>query len=256
MGSGDETWDLLEAERPDAVLARLDALAAGGRPHPDAQALAALAHLDLGDVEAAERALGGTRPAEDDAGRALARGELLLLTWRTDAARRAFEHGHRLAPSAHLCLRLALVADLAADRAAAERWTRAAVALDPDAAPVHVDAAAFERLVSQAADELPPAFAARLEAVPVLVDPVPALADTGPDVPPDALGLFRGANDLDGAGEGFVDLPAAIHLFQRNLERRARDADELREEIRITLFHELGHLLGFDEDGVDALGLA
>jgi predicted Zn-dependent protease with MMP-like domain len=46
-----------------------------------------------------------------------------------------------------------------------------------------------------------------------------------------------------------------IHLFQRNLERIARDEEELVEEIRITLFHEIGHRLGFDEEGVDALGL-
>ena len=46
-----------------------------------------------------------------------------------------------------------------------------------------------------------------------------------------------------------------IYLYQRNLERSVRDEAELREEIRVTLYHEIGHLLGFDEHGVEDLGL-
>ena len=44
--------------------------------------------------------------------------------------------------------------------------------------------------------------------------------------------------------------------IQRNLERFAVDEEELVEQVRITLFHELGHYLGFDEEGLDAIGLA
>ena len=47
-----------------------------------------------------------------------------------------------------------------------------------------------------------------------------------------------------------------IYLFKRNLERMARDEAHLAEEIRITLFHEIGHLLGLDEDEVASMGLA
>ena len=36
----------------------------------------------------------------------------------------------------------------------------------------------------------------------------------------------------------------------------ARDEAHLAEEIRITLFHEIGHLLGLDEDEVASMGLA
>jgi predicted Zn-dependent protease with MMP-like domain len=49
--------------------------------------------------------------------------------------------------------------------------------------------------------------------------------------------------------------PSSIALFQRNLERMARDQDELVEEIRVTLLHEVGHFLGLDEDGLRDLGL-
>jgi predicted Zn-dependent protease with MMP-like domain len=50
--------------------------------------------------------------------------------------------------------------------------------------------------------------------------------------------------------------PNTIHLFQRNIERVARDRDDLVEQIRITLYHELGHYLGFEEEDMDDLGLA
>jgi predicted Zn-dependent protease with MMP-like domain len=49
--------------------------------------------------------------------------------------------------------------------------------------------------------------------------------------------------------------PSSIALFQRNLERFARDREELLEEIRITLLHEVGHFLGLDEDRLRDLGL-
>ena len=50
--------------------------------------------------------------------------------------------------------------------------------------------------------------------------------------------------------------PNTIYLFQRNLERAAKDRDDLVEQIRITLWHELGHYLGFEEEDMDDLGLA
>jgi predicted Zn-dependent protease with MMP-like domain len=75
------------------------------------------------------------------------------------------------------------------------------------------------------------------------------------DVPPDVLGLFVGASALERSTEDSLELPPSIHLFQRNLERASRDQGELLREIQTTLYHELGHLLGFDEHGVAELGL-
>ena len=69
------------------------------------------------------------------------------------------------------------------------------------------------------------------------------------------MGLFLGSTLHELAEDVSGELPPTIYLFQRNLERSCRDEVELREQIRITLFHELGHLLGLDEDEVDAMGL-
>jgi predicted Zn-dependent protease with MMP-like domain len=54
------------------------------------------------------------------------------------------------------------------------------------------------------------------------------------------------------------DLPAGpgeIYLFRRNLLRACHDREELAREIRITVQHEVGHLLGLNEDELGSWGL-
>jgi predicted Zn-dependent protease with MMP-like domain len=53
-----------------------------------------------------------------------------------------------------------------------------------------------------------------------------------------------------------ADMPR-IRLFLDNLwDYAEHDRETYREEVRITLLHELGHYLGLDEAAVTALGLA
>ena len=87
--------------------------------------------------------------------------------------------------------------------------------------------------------------------------PFPALVPPGDPgaVPPDLFGLFTGPDLHELAEDHSAQLPPTIYLFQRNLERACPDTGSLREQIRVTLYHELGHLLGLDEDEVDAMGL-
>jgi predicted Zn-dependent protease with MMP-like domain len=73
----------------------------------------------------------------------------------------------------------------------------------------------------------------------------------------DLLGLFEGCShgeDQEGASLG--NLPR-IRLFLDNLwDHSGRDRGRFRDEVRVTLLHELGHYLGLDEQQVAALGLA
>ena len=51
---------------------------------------------------------------------------------------------------------------------------------------------------------------------------------------------------------GYADV---VLLFQRNLERCGASRQEVSKELKITLLHEYGHYLGFDEEELEHLGL-
>jgi predicted Zn-dependent protease with MMP-like domain len=97
--------------------------------------------------------------------------------------------------------------------------------------------ASFEEHVRAALDSLPPELARGLENVAVVVE------DENPD-DPDLLGLFQ--------EEPY--LPAKISIYRRPLEESFPDPRELREEIRITVLHELAHYFGIDEERLGELG--
>ncbi|GEP42296.1 metallopeptidase family protein [Brevifollis gellanilyticus] len=77
-----------------------------------------------------------------------------------------------------------------------------------------------------------------------------------PDLAEDTLGLFEGQSHEAGEfASGPGDLPR-IRLFLDNLwDYAEQDRETFREEVRVTLLHELGHYLGMDEDRVEELGL-
>ena len=104
----------------------------------------------------------------------------------------------------------------------------------------------FDDQVRAALDELPPNLASALENVAVLVE------DENPDEP-DLLGLYHGV-PLPERGEAAGVLPDTISIYRRPLEESFPDPDDLREEIRITVLHELAHYFGIDEDRLEELG--
>jgi predicted Zn-dependent protease with MMP-like domain len=78
----------------------------------------------------------------------------------------------------------------------------------------------------------------------------------GEDLPgDDLLGLFEGASLSDPTPDDLDSLPR-IRLFLDSLWDYAEgDPETFRQEVRITLLHELGHYLGLNEDQVADMGL-
>lgn len=93
---------------------------------------------------------------------------------------------------------------------------------------------------------LPADVKRRAEAIPIVFEKRPSNALRADGVEQDTLGLFLGPSSLDSPGES--PLPPQIILFLENIREAAGDAEQsLRNEIRKTLLHELGHALGWEE---------
>lgn len=95
----------------------------------------------------------------------------------------------------------------------------------------------FEEHVRAALDSLPPHIARALENVAVVVE------EENADEP-DLYGLFDQREHM----------PAKISIYRRPLTEDFPDPEELEEEIRITVLHELAHYFGMDEDRLADLG--
>jgi predicted Zn-dependent protease with MMP-like domain len=104
----------------------------------------------------------------------------------------------------------------------------------------------FERHVEEALDSLPPRFREALRNVAILIED-----ENAED--PDVLGLYEGVPLPERGHEDPVE-PDRITIYRLPLEESFPDPTELREEIRITVLHELGHYFGLDEDRLAELG--
>jgi len=115
----------------------------------------------------------------------------------------------------------------------------------------------FERLVERALAAIPMPFAAALDEVAVVIEDEPSRHqrrenDLGPD---DTLyGLYEGVPRIEW-GADWVAVPNKISLFRLPLEEDFPDPDDLAEEVRITVIHELAHHLGIDDDRLEELGV-
>jgi predicted Zn-dependent protease with MMP-like domain/Flp pilus assembly protein TadD len=211
-------------------------------------------HLALVHLDRAVRA----RPDDPDA--TYERGLALYELCRFADAQRAFERTLVLAPEDPWAThQLGLVLERRGDPRAAALLERAhALAPAEFRGELPLDPGAFRAEVAEAEAALPEAERAAIASVPVEIQDLPDLSDllaTEPPLSPSILGLFRGPSETepclpaDGAG------CRAIVLYRKNLARFARSGAELKDQIRITLLHEIGHLHGLDEEQLRERGL-
>jgi len=106
---------------------------------------------------------------------------------------------------------------------------------------------AFETLVADALDQLPEALGQLLDNVVVLIE------DANPDEE-DLLGLYEGIPLTERDDYGDLSLPDRITLYRLPLCDMAEDPEHLREEVLITVVHEIAHHFGIDDDRLHELG--
>jgi predicted Zn-dependent protease with MMP-like domain/Flp pilus assembly protein TadD len=144
---------------------------------------------------------------------------------------------------------LAFVLDYTGRRAEAARHFELASRTDPQAParPPRLSEREFDEAVAKALGTIPARFARHLENVEISVE---NYADREfcrhHDCGPMTLGVYVGT-PLTLRTEGAERLPDRIILFQRSIENVCHDTEEVVREIAITLKHEIGHFLGFDE---------
>jgi predicted Zn-dependent protease with MMP-like domain len=120
-----------------------------------------------------------------------------------------------------------------------------------------VDRKAFERLVHDALQELPQFFKDKLVNVAVIVEDEPSdelLDDL--EIPEDEtlFGLYEGTPITE---RGHFDeplYPDRVLIFQGPIEEECESEAEIKEQVRITVVHEIAHFFGLDDDTLADLG--
>ena len=114
---------------------------------------------------------------------------------------------------------------------------------------VRMDPQRFEELVSEALDLIPAGLAAAMNNVVVLV------ADRHTE-DAELLGLYEGVALTERDSDYTGSLPDTITIYRDALLDECDSADEVVEEVAITVIHEIAHHFGIDDGRLEELGWA
>lgn len=109
----------------------------------------------------------------------------------------------------------------------------------------------FQKAVADALDSLPEEFRRRVNNVAVLVEdlpphPIPAEPGQPRRI---LLGLFHGVPmTMKSVFQGPIGSPDYVVLYQKNIESVCSTEAEVRQQIRQTVIHEMGHYFGMSEE--------
>ena len=115
---------------------------------------------------------------------------------------------------------------------------------------MQVSDAEFEGLVAEALDGIPPELASLIDNVVVLVEAEPPADD------PELLGVYDGIPLTERDSTYTFRPPDRILVYRGPLLRMCESAEELVEEVRITVVHEVAHHFGIDDEELHDLGYA
>lgn len=106
----------------------------------------------------------------------------------------------------------------------------------------------FETAIQDALDSIPDELFYELENVVIL---------TADDSEEGMLGLYDGLPLTERDGDyGFGDFPDTITIFKAPHERLEGGREEILEEVRKTVIHEVGHYFGMSEEQIEQMGYA
>jgi len=116
----------------------------------------------------------------------------------------------------------------------------------------------IRKAVARVIDKLPKEFREQLRNVEIVVETRPSkelLLAEGLDPREDTLyGIYQGVPLPDRSALDPPLLPDKITIFAEALLEDFSDPDDLREEIRLTVLHEIAHYFGMDEEEIEDLG--
>jgi predicted Zn-dependent protease with MMP-like domain len=115
---------------------------------------------------------------------------------------------------------------------------------------MELDSEAFELLVTDELDALPDEMVDGLDNVVFVVE------DRPEDGSLDLLGLYDGVALTERDSYGFGEMPDRIILYREPLLDLCDDEQQLRDEIHVTLVHEIAHFYGIDDARLHELGWA
>lgn len=114
----------------------------------------------------------------------------------------------------------------------------------------------FEKMVGEAIESLPSTVKKYLKNIVIVVEDKPKieqLQEMKEDPETTLLGLYQGVPETEW-GKGFGNiLPDKISLFRENIEQIASIPEKIKEEIRLTVWHEIAHYFGFDDEDIENL---
>jgi predicted Zn-dependent protease with MMP-like domain len=115
---------------------------------------------------------------------------------------------------------------------------------------IEMSADDFDQLIERALADVPDEFASLLENVVIMVE------DWPPPDQPGLLGYYDGIPLTERDNEYGGVLPDRIVIFRRPTLEICDTEEDVVEEVRVTVVHEIAHFFGIDDDQLHRMGYA
>ncbi len=122
---------------------------------------------------------------------------------------------------------------------------------------MHLNDEEFEDVIEDAMNAIPEGFSQYLREVVIDVEEMPDEAtcrELRLRDPRTLLGLYRGTPLTQRHVEAPYRFPERIVIYQQNIERICRTREQMVDQIRRTVLHEVGHHFGLNERQLRELG--